>query len=44
MASDMIPRLGISKTFEELKKIVSDINIIRKNLQNEKIKYRNDRA
>jgi hypoxanthine phosphoribosyltransferase len=39
MASDMIPRLGISKTFEELKKIVSDINIIRKNLQNEKIKY-----
>lgn len=40
LASDMVPRLGISRTFEEIKKIVSNINIIRRNLLGEKIKDR----
>jgi len=44
MISDMVPRLGISKTFEELKKLVPNTDIIRKNLPNEKIKDRNDRT
>lgn len=38
LASDMVPRLGISRTFEEIKKIVSNADIIRRNLPSEKIK------
>ncbi|MEM2909559.1 MAG: phosphoribosyltransferase [Nitrososphaerota archaeon] len=38
LAPDMIPRLGISKTFEELMKIVSNADVVRRNLPSEKIK------
>ncbi|MEM0457192.1 MAG: phosphoribosyltransferase [Nitrososphaerota archaeon] len=40
LASEMVPRLGISRTFEEIKKIVSNIDVIRRNLPSEKIKDR----
>ncbi len=38
LASDMVPKLGISRTFDEIKKIISNIEIIKRNLLIEKNK------
>lgn len=37
LVSDMVPRLGISRTLDEIKKIVSNISMIKRNLPSEKI-------
>lgn len=37
LVSDMVPRLGISRTLDEIKKIVSNISVIKRNLPSEKI-------